>query len=120
MSRIKEQIEDFEIKLERVAKKIKISKTKVQNANAGGLIVFKECLCGTGKIVSYDLTLAGQNPANIVVKLDNVAISSTSGLMAYGEFLLKDKKLYNFSVECSGEGLVSGKLRFESVDLKLL
>lgn len=120
MNRLKEEFDDIEIKLERLAKKIKISKTKVQNAVNNEKIIFEECICGTGKIVSYDLVACGQNPLNIIVKLDNVVVASEIGLMTYGEFLLKDKKLYNLSIECVGNGLISAKLRLESVDLKML
>lgn len=120
MNKLKEEFEDIEIKLERLARRTKVSKTKVQNIAVNGKITFEECVFGTGKIVSYDLIACGQNPSNIVVKLDNVVVASEVGLMAYGEFLLKNKKLYNLCIECLGDGLISAKLRLESADLKML
>lgn len=119
MNKIYEEIETLQTKCDKMMSKIKTSKTFVENA-VNNKISFVQILNGSNRIVSYDLSVFANNPVNIVVKIDNVVIESSSSVVAYGEIMLKAKKLYTLKIDCEGENLMSAKLRLESADLKVL
>ena len=114
-------IDELESKIDRLKHKIKQSKILCQNNTQGNTqMVFAHNVYGANKVLSYDITVIGDKPVNIIVKLDNVVIMSVTGVIAAGDILLKSNKLYSLAVECIGEGMLAAKLKLESSDLKII
>lgn len=121
MNKYNEMLDELDTKVDRLKQKIKYSKVLCKNNTEGSnQIVFAHNVYGTNKILSYEITIFGKNPSNIVVKLDDVVISTTAGILANGEILLKAHKLYSFAVECTGEEMLAAKLRLESTELRVI
>ncbi len=114
-------IDELESKIERLKHKVKQSKVLCQNNTQGNTqIVFAHNVYGANKVLSYDITVMGDKPVSIVVKLDNVVITSLTGVIAAGDILLKSNKLYSLAVECTGEGMLAAKLKLDSADLRII
>lgn len=121
MNKINEQFDELDLKVDRLRQKIKTSKVICKNNTDGNSeIVFAHNVYGANKVLSYEIIVLGKNPTNIVVKLDDVVINSTLGLVGSGEILLKSQKLYSLAVICSGEEMLAAKLRLEAADLRII
>lgn len=121
MNRYNEQFDELDLKVSRLKQKIRTSKVICKNNTENkNEIVFAHNVYGTNKVLSYEITVLGKNPTNIVVKLDDVVINSTLGLVHSGEVLLKAQKLYSLAVICSGEEMLAAKLRLEAADLRFI
>ena len=114
-------LNDLDIKYERLKQKVRQTKVLFKNNIEGSNeIIFAHNIYGMNKVVNYDITILGKNPANIVVKLDGVVISSTNGVISCGEILLKAHKLYSLCVECVGEEMLACKLTLDSSELRVI
>ena len=77
MNKFNAVIDELESKIERLKYKVKQSKVLCQNNTQGNTqIVFAHNVYGANKVLSYDITVMGDKPVSIVVKLDNVVIAS--------------------------------------------
>ncbi len=121
MNKLSNVLEELENKFDRLRQKVKQSKVICKNnTESSPQIVFAHNVYGANKILTYDITVSALKPVNIVIKLDDVIISTVQGLMSYGEILLKSNKLYSLVVECTGESILAGKLKLESADLRVI
>ncbi len=121
MNKVNEMLEELDLKVDRLKQKVKGCKVICKNNTEGSSqLVFAHNVYGTNKVLTYDITVLGTSMANIVVKLDGVVLTATNGLTIAGEILLKAHKLYSLSVECTGDGILAGKLRLEGADLRII
>ena len=108
MNKYNEIIDELEGKLDRIKQKVKSSK-----------VICKNNLESSKEIV-FAHNVYGTQPANIVVKLDDVVVSAINGMVACGEILLKAHKLYSLAVVCTGEGMLAAKLKLDATDLRVI
>ena len=121
MNKVNEILEELDLKVDRLKQKVKGTKVICKNNTEGSSqLVFANNVYGTNKVLAYEVTILGTSMANIVVKLDDVVLTATNGLAVAGEILLKAHKLYAFSVECTGNGILAGKLKLEGADLRVI
>lgn len=121
MNKINEQIEDLDLKVDRLRQRVKNSKVICKNnIDDSKEIVFAHNVYGTNKVLSYELGVFGKSPVNIVVKLDDVVLSAENGLVMAGEILLKAHKLYSLTIVCSGQDMLAAKLKLEAAELKVI
>lgn len=121
MNKYNEIIDELDLKLDRIKQKVRsskvICKNNTENSNE---IVFAHNVYGTNKALAYEINVFGTKSANIVVKLDDVVLAATNGMVACGEILLKAHKLYGLSVICTGDGMLAAKLKLEATDLRII
>lgn len=121
MNKVGYLLDDLDSKIDRVRQKLKTSKIICQNnTDCKPQMVFSHNVYGSNKVLGYDITVLGNKPVNIVIKLDDVVVTAVSGVVAVGEIMLKSNKLYSFAVECTGEEMLAAKLKLKSVDLRVI